>query len=854
MRSLLMFGRARRGADRRAGDRVACAGSTSHRATVVRSSARSRATLLAALLVGSLAALCLGPSWAAAAAAPAVSEESFSGVGLSEVVVSAHINPDEAVTTYHVEYGASEAYGQATPESDPIGSDGVKHAVSVHITSLTPGASYHFRFVATNSQGTAEGGDIAFNTYAAPVASGNCPNEARRAEQDVSALPECRAYEMVSPLEKNGSNVLGSGITFDTAFDGNGISYMALTGFGDSTGSGGLGAVQYVASRHEGEGWVSHAVTPPTARESYQLLAGVTYVRLFSSDLSHGVVEGYELPGAQPAGIPFTENYYLETTSTRALAAITTPLGSEIPGPFAITGGLTAASSDLGVVAVQTTANLLPETEGSSEKLYAWEHGTLKLAGILPNGSIPSSGSRAVGGGFLNFQANQGSVSTDGSRMVFFATPDGTSQRQLYMRKDGISTAWVSQSEASAPDSEPHEVRYAAMNPDGSKVLFTTTDRLLDSDPGGAGMGVYIYTDGPDPETERNLTFIARVKVGNANIEHPAIGMSEDGKRVYVFSEEAPGFSRTGTYLWDEGTWHFVAATQRPVELVKTFGEDFRGQISGDGRVLAFLGGEERLGNANIGEFDGELGGTETRYPGFYGEMYVYDERTETLVCASCAPTGASTTGEAKILPEASFDPVGGATMGFSESFMAADGRYVFFATKEPLVPDDSNGKEDVYEYDTQSHRVSLLSTGTSEDGAWFAGVDHEGENVFIVTSQPLVGGDTDTLVDLYDVRIGGGFPEPKSSIECVGDECQGTPSAAPTFNTASGFHGLGNVASRTTTKTKRKPLSDAQRLRRALRTCRHKPKRKQRACAKKARKRFAGKRVVSKQSRRAGR
>jgi len=78
----------------------------------------------------------------------------------------------------------------------------------------------------------------------------------------------------------------------------------------------------------------------------------------------------------------------------------------------------------------------------------------------------------------------------------------GPGEPQLYIRRSGTSTVWMSQSEASTPDPEPHNVTFQAMSPDGSKVLFTTTDKLLDSDPGGANLGLYMYTDSPNPETE----------------------------------------------------------------------------------------------------------------------------------------------------------------------------------------------------------------------------------------------------------------------------------------------------------------------------------------------------------------
>jgi hypothetical protein len=121
-----------------------------------------------------------------------------------------------------------------------------------------------------------------------------------------------------------------------------------------------------------------------------------------------------------------------------------------------------------------------------------------------------------------------------------------------------------------------------------------------------------------------------------------------------------------------------------------------------------------------------------------------------------------------------------------------------------------------VYEYNADMRTVALLSTGTGESGAWFANADPSGSDVMVYTRQRLSTADTDNLTDLYDVRVDGGITEPvPAPPPCDGDACQGTPSAAPTFNTASGFVGLGNqrpespakaVKKKTKTKKKHKP------------------------------------------------
>ncbi len=82
---------------------------------------------------------------------------------------------------------------------------------------------------------------------------------------------------------------------------------------------------------------------------------------------------------------------------------------------------------------------------------------------------------------------SRGSVSREGSRIAFAVPADPQAAHpQLYLRRDGASTAWVSQSEATTPVAKPSNVAFLAMTPDGKKIVFATADKLLDSDPGGA--------------------------------------------------------------------------------------------------------------------------------------------------------------------------------------------------------------------------------------------------------------------------------------------------------------------------------------------------------------------------------
>ena len=79
------------------------------------------------------------------------------------------MNPNGQATTWYFEYGASTSYGTRTGNVS-AGSGTANTAASASVSGLTPGATYHYRVVATNSAGTVRGADGIFTTPAPPVA------------------------------------------------------------------------------------------------------------------------------------------------------------------------------------------------------------------------------------------------------------------------------------------------------------------------------------------------------------------------------------------------------------------------------------------------------------------------------------------------------------------------------------------------------------------------------------------------------------------------------------------------------------------------------------------------------------
>jgi hypothetical protein len=775
--------------------------------------------------------------------AAVVEVEHASAIGSEEVTFEAQIGPLGDATTYHFEYGPTSAYGSSVPVPDgDAGTGSLSESVfegvqvSQQIGGLQPGMTYHYRVVASNALGAVQGEDRTFRTTSPPmvVPSDGCPNAALRAGALSEGLPDCRAYEMVSPLDKNGSDIGGFGFyATRAAVDGNRASFIASSGFGDTAGSGEVGSVTYIASR-SANGWSFHSVTPGSPLTSTQTNLSATFLPGFSSDLRFALTWGVQLTGGAPG--TGNGNFYREDLASRGLETATVTSGSpvacmELSCWDNVVAGY--ASNDVSVIAFQTKERMTAEnTVGTT--LYAWEHGAVHVAGVLPNGSLPAGGSEGVlGGGGITEPvpvAADESVSNDGSRILFVSPVEGSASQQLYMRKNATSTVWLSRAWIS-PGVEPEGVKFQAASPDGTKVLFTSHTPLLGSDPNNAEVGLYLYTDTSDnAESETKLSLIARVNGGSVT------AMNGDASHIYIANPTpSPGLPERGEYLWDNGTLHHILNTPIVPERPGS-GNGFEipdeVRVSADGRRLAFvrapdLHTEPELAKPTPGQDVGVKSGIQG-----YQAMFLYDEGTEKVTCVSCPPNGAPMTEPVYILPEKLLGGLLAPTgKPFAPRWFSSDGRFAFFSSKDALVPQDTNGLADVYEYDADTGQVKLLSPGTGEDGSWFEDASASGSDVFFLTAQKLTGWDTDTLTDLYDVRIDGGLPEPSPPVvPCDGDACQGVPSAVPSFSTASGFVGLGNqsgVVKAKAKKSKPKPRKQRKRKhvkhgRRARRSARH--------------------------------
>ena len=311
---------------------------------------------------------------------------------------------------------------------------------------------------------------------------------------------------------------------------------------------------------------------------------------------------------------------------------------------------------------------------------------------------------------------------------------------------------------------------------------------------------LYRYSDSSDPTADGNLTLIPGVgasAIGDAESGSVIVGVSDDGSRVYYHKEN------NEIFVWHDGVTRLVIGEVNASETSEqrlglgAWGPG-HGRITRDGEFLAFL--TEGIQGA------GSPMGHVTRD---HRELYLYSFADDVIQCVSCPAEPA--TADVTVTPGSTEAAAQAHIPGIRPRFLSDDGD-VFFSTAERLEADDTNGVPDVYRYDPATGDTRLLSSGRESGGATFAEAAPDGDDVFIVTRQRLVKSDTDQLVDLYDVRVEGGFEEPDLPVTgpCQGDACQGAaapaPGIAPSVSTASSKGNLKPRRCRAGRRTKSRP------------------------------------------------
>ncbi len=677
-----------------------------------------------------------------------------------------------------------------------------------------------------------------------------------------AALPDGRAWEMVTPLDKNGGDIVGidgdnAGGVVQASADGEGVTYVSSASFGEPQGAS-VGS-QYVSTRHGEAGWLTQNISTPTDAQTYPLGGGGTPYSAFSSDLSRGLmyggarrgggafpVESPPLAGA-PAGY---ENYYLNDVPAGVLQPLLTSAPSLLPEDFELR--VQGVTPDLSHVVLTSPAALGGGAveEGGNSNLYEWERATglFQPVNFLPNG-VPAPGANLLLGGSGGSTGH--AISDDGSRVVWTRGPD------LYVR-EGIGTEQARTVQADAPLGDG---RFLTASSDGSRVFFADNNRLTaDSTANGGGFGdLYMF----EPASERLTDLTVDHEGGSAEVQG-VLGVSEDGSYVYFVANGvlAPGASLgscevgaiqpgaiCNLYLWHEGTTRFIdslAGGDNERSVFNALGVAFdwtanvavrTARVSREGTRLVFMSSRSlteydntvREGTSCGKNSSGQL------LPAQCEEVFLYEASPKRLSCVSCNPSGARPEGPSGIPGGTEFSHLQAMyqSRALSEGVV---GNRVLFSSVDALVPQDTNGAEDVYEY--ENGHVYLLSDGRSAAGAAFVDASANGDDVYFVTRARLAGQDTDQLVDVYDARAPHapgekvGFPV-SPPLACEGEDCRpaGPPAPAFALPSSAAYAGLGNAPSAASKLVKRTPKK-----------AKPKKRKKEARHAKKARTRTVGK------------
>jgi hypothetical protein len=702
------------------------------------------------------------------------------GIRSTRAQIHGQLTANGAPSTFHLEYGTDTNYGSSTPEKAvPYGYFPVK--VEDSIEGLAPGTTYHVRMVATNSAGSTKGPDRVFTTYGVLTIGGDsCPNALARKQTSAQRLPDCRAFELVSAADTGGYDVesyLAPGQTPYPGFPAATDRVLYATHSGAVPGpwnATNKGPDPYLATRGA-DGWTTQyeglpadlaTGTPPFSSVLGEADPGLTRFAFAGSGLCSPC-----FAGGLETGIP-----------------VRMPNGELVQGM--------AGSQDPGVVSAKPEGKVAKYFSGDGRHLvfaskYAFEPGAntggdLTVydrnldAGTTQIVSTGPSGTTLTGAGIGELD-----VSGDGSRIVV--------GKRVAVDTEGNEYVHPYMHLGSSPNSvdlaplATSGVLFAGMTADGSKVFFTTVDKLLPANDTDSSADLYeaavdstgtlhlaLLTPAPpgpiacNPVANSDRTHWNATGAG-ANCDAVAVagggGVASATGAVYFLSPEqldgpAGTLNQPNLYFAGPGEApRFVATLDPDDPLVLDSVADAETRRAGDFQTTA---------NGNYAAFPSGLPLTGVHTLGAL-QVFSYGAGSGQLDCASCDTTGTS---DDSLAEDTTLAPDGLSIL--------EDGR-VFFTSRLELVLNDANRRKDVYEFVNGEQK--LITAGTGPFDAALLGVSADGTDVYFFTHEalaPLEDGNG-SLMRIYDAREGGGFFKLPAPTPCqASDECHGPGTVAP--------------------------------------------------------------------------
>lgn len=760
----------------------------------------------------------------------------ITGVTATTAVLHGELNPLGVEAEAWLEYGNDESYGQVVRLANLGDGFGAVPRVTT-LTGLESNTAYHYRFVARDERDgvvyTVPGPDRSFVTQINAIGFD---------------LADERAWEMVSPVDKHGARLVGSSFgIIQASRDGGALAYLSFLSMErEPEGSRTVEPASTLARRDDSGSWNSRDLVTPGRHAVGVAIGNGSEYKIFSPGLSRALLEprtDMPLSPDHSERTPYLRHNTEPPIYTPLITAENVPPGTEFGGDeFKPLGKvhLTGANDDLDQIVVNSDVPLVDEAPPGA--IYLWAGGELQPVSVLPGsegGKIVSEVLLGSGTGSVDH-----AIADDGSR-VFWGKKNGGDLAALYMRDSvGDATVRLDVVQPGGTGLGTARPTFQGASADGTVVFFTDTRQLTeDASPDGADLYRCEIPEGAEASGCSTLTDVSAPLEGSgesAEVQGIAAGLGEDAESIYFVAkgvlDTTPnqrgdsavegGFN---LYLWRDGADPRFIASLDAADTgswgVKGGGDAVTraksAMASPGGRYLAFMSQRSLTGFDNREEGSGDP----------VQEVFRYDSVSEQLDCVSCNPSGtrpvADTPEEFSLIDPnrqwgvqlAAALPPANTSLGESQPSLyrprgILDNGRVFFNAFDTLVPADSNGQWDVYQFeaigvgdctaasgDADTSRsgggcVSLLSSGTADEEAVFLDASESGDDVFFLTPAPLSVADVDGDYDVYDARVNGIPATIEPSAECLGEACQPAPQVPNDPTPASAvFQGAGNIS-----------------------------------------------------------